>query len=1248
MSAFEIGGKPLPRLVVAFLFSLSWLGGSAHAQYVFATIYPYDGSSLPLDLSKQIFATTMAELCPQRTDAEIFWFMDPNRPPNLLYVGFLPPGVIPNGSPNGYCGYQTLNYNANPPVVVTTPVIPPNTIYCSQVPGMANNPNAALPQWCLMACPDDQKGTDGSCLVLSEKQSGKCCLGNPVNPATGNKYEEETDLASVIAGGLSLTRYYNTGRATPLTRVFGGFWQHNYSRKVTVEGTGDQAAYYSSDGKVLTFHLVAGAWVADADVADVLLELKDASGKRTGWKYTVAANDGTEAFDASGNPLSIQSRSGLTTSFVYSDGTDGAASGSGGFFLDASGNSTGAVLAKGLLLKVADVFGRALQFGYDSSYRIVKITDPAGGATLYGYGARSNLTSVTYPDGKQRQYLYNEPTQTGGATLPYNLTGIVDENGARFATFAYDSFGRAIKTTHNVAGGGEVNRYTLTYDVPGGQTTIVDPLGTARPNGWQTILGVVKQIAETQPEASGTGMASTAIGHDANGNVASRTDFNGNRTNYTYDLARNLETSRTEGLTSAGGTRPQTRTITTEWHAMFRLPTRIAEPLRLTTNVYDPDGSQCGARGALCSRSIRATSDAAGAQGFSAMPAGAPRTWTYTYNANGQVLTVNGPRNDVSDITTRTYDTQGNVASITNAAGHVTNITAYNAHGQPRTIVDPNGMTTTLGYDARQRLTSRNSGGEVTSYDYDGAGQLTKVTLPDGSYLSYSYDAAHRLTGMSDNLGNSIAYTLDAMGNRTQEQVFDPASALAQKRSRVYNSLNRLFRELGAQNQATEYAYDDQGNVVSVKDPLNYVTANQYDALNRLKQVTDPNLGVTQYGYNGLDALTQVTDPRSLVTGYTVDGLGNLTQQASPDTGTTINTYDAAGDLVTQTDAKGQVTTYTYDALNRVTLITLHDGSKQTYAYDQGANGIGRLTSISETNPANQVTSQIAYAYDLHGRVTSETRTVNGIQYLLGYSYDSAGRLTGLTYPSGRTVAYAFDGLGRVNQVTTTKDSQSQVVVSSVLYQPFGGVNGYTLGNSQVYSRGIDLDGRIASYTLGAQSFGIGYDAASRIQFISDFANSANTNNYDYDSLDRLMQAVTPSTPYAYSYDAVGNRMSRAAGSSTDSYAYSSSSNRIGSVTPSSGAVRSFVFDANGSTTADGNNTYAYDTRGRMVQAMSSLGPTTYQVNALGQRIRKTNSLGDTVFHYDTRGRLIAETDPVGGVKRELIYLGDIPVGVVQ
>ena len=63
---------------------------------------------------------------------------------------------------------------------------------------------------------------------------------------------------------------------------------------------------------------------------------------------------------------------------------------------------------------------------------------------------------------------------------------------------------------------------------------------------------------------------------------------------------------------------------------------------------------------------------------------------------------------------------------------------------------------------------------------------------------------------------------------------------------------------------------------------------------------------------------------------------------------------------------------------------------------------------------------------------------------------------------------------------------------------------------------------------------------------------------------------------------------------------------------------------------------------------MSAIGTTNYQVNSLGQRIRKTNTQGDTVFHYDAQGRLIAESGASGHVRKEYIYLGDIPVAVIQ
>lgn len=77
-------------------------------------------------------------------------------------------------------------------------------------------------------------------------------------------------------------------------------------------------------------------------------------------------------------------------------------------------------------------------------------------------------------------------------------------------------------------------------------------------------------------------------------------------------------------------------------------------------------------------------------------------------------------------------------------------------------------------------------------------------------------------------------------------------------------------------------------------------------------------------------------------------------------------------------------------------------------------------------------------------------------------------------------------------------------------------------------------------------------------------------------------------------------------------------------------------------------NTFGYDTRGRLTQAISAIGTSNYQVNSLGQRIRKTNSQGDTVYHYDAQGRLLAESSPAGQIQKEYIYLGDAPVAVIQ
>ena len=109
---------------------------------------------------------------------------------------------------------------------------------------------------------------------------------------------------------------------------------------------------------------------------------------------------------------------------------------------------------------------------------------------------------------------------------------------------------------------------------------------------------------------------SQATTFDANGNVASRIDWNGNKTCSLYDLARNLETRRIEGLNSAAScasllaASPPTlaapnRMTQTQWSTDWRLPLAMSEPLRKTTYTYgSPTASNPGDRGNVLTTTI--------------------------------------------------------------------------------------------------------------------------------------------------------------------------------------------------------------------------------------------------------------------------------------------------------------------------------------------------------------------------------------------------------------------------------------------------------------------------------------------------------------------------------------------------------------------------------------------------------------------------------------------------------------------
>lgn len=448
----------------------------------------------------------------------------------------------------------------------------------------------------------------------------------------------------------------------------------------------------------------------------------------------------------------------------------------------------------------------------------------------------------------------------------------------------------------------------------------------------------------------------------------------------------------------------------------------------------------------------------------------------------------------------------------------------------------------------------------------------------------------------------------------------------------------------------TNYEYDANGNLTKMTDGLGHATVQQYDALNRLTQQSQPHpstanaqLGTINTQYNAIDQVTTVTDPRSLATTYAPNAYGEVLTLSSPDTGATSNTYDDAGNLKTKTDAKGQLTTYNYDALNRLTQAVYAGGQTITYAYDQGINGAGRLTGITDS------TGTTAYSYDTRGRVTSEARTINTVTYTTTYAYNIAGQLSGVAYPTGLVLTYTRDSLGRVNQISSTKNNQTQVLASNITYQPFGGVKSFTYGNGSTHSRSFDTDSRLASYTLGTKTINIDYDLASRIIAATNAANSTDTKTYAYDNLDRLTSFIAPSTNQGYGYDLTGNRTSLTIGANNYTNTIAATSNRLTQMTGPTAKTNSF--DNNGSITADTVNQFNYDSRGRLTQSITALGTTNYGINALGQRVLKTRTGTNpinTVYHYDLNGQQIAETDTQGAIKQETIYLGNMPLAVMQ
>ncbi|MEW8089888.1 MAG: RHS repeat-associated core domain-containing protein [Candidatus Thiodiazotropha endolucinida] len=922
----------------------------------------------------------------------------------------------------------------------------------------------------------------------------------------------------------------------------------------------------------------------------------------------------------------------------------------------------------GLMIAAQDPWGKEIRFNYDADGKLSHFTDPSGEIIQYRYGELDvPISEVEYPDGSMREYFWNEPTLAPNPIVNA-LTGIEYENGAR-SSYGYNTSGKAISTER--ASG--VDKWSLS---PGyNRVTVTDPLGTQRILLTTKLHGMAYLTSQSQPAGAGCAASSASLTYDANANIASKTDFNGETTTYSYDLGRNLEIQRIE----ASGT-SSTKTISTDWHPDWRLKVSEAQPNKITTWVYNGQLDQqtgvvasCAPANAevidgmpiavICKRIVQSTMDDDGSDGFNAVTTAPEQEWSYTYNRYGKVLTMDGPRSDLADHWQYEYwpdsavcpgasegigmdkGCRGELSRVTNPLGHETEYLKYNAHGQLLEMRTPNNLLVRYAYDQRQRLVEHDFEGRTTGFEYDLRGLLVRVIPNDSQPIAYIYDDAGRLTQITrEATGEYIRYTLDAMGNRIAENIYDASGTLLQKTDLAYDALARLAELADSKNQVTAFLYDANGNLTQTTDAKLNPTAQTYDALDRLKQQTDALDGTTQYTYDAQDNLTSVTDPSGLTTTYNYDGLGNLISQTSPDTGTTTYTYDEAGNRLTQTDARGITVSYSYDALNRLTHVSYPDTSLNvTYNYDQGTDGIGNLTSIVDTNGTT------TYTYNAYGDLITQARTSSdSIVTTFNYDYDTYGRLASLTYPSGNSVNYTYDAHGQLSSLTYEwSDGTTQPLISNLQTLPFGPIEAFDYGNGLSLTRSFDQDYQLVSQNIpGILQSSYQHDPVGNITDWQDLLSTGQDQLFDYDALYRLTSANGAYGDITYTYDATGNRLSLTLDGSTETYSYVPSSHRLqqilGSVTDSR------TYDAAGNTIQSLIGSYAYDDTNRMVSFTKTGATATYAYNGKGERISKNVDGTITRFRYAPAGQLLGEYDQNGQAIREYITLEGQPVALVS
>lgn len=513
---------------------------------------------------------------------------------------------------------------------------------------------------------------------------------------------------------------------------------------------------------------------------------------------------------------------------------------------------------------------------------------------------------------------------------------------------------------------------------------------------------------------------------------------------------------------------------------------------------------------------------------------------------------------------------------------------------------------------------------------------LSIATLRDtitvnGRQSIQEFDGTNRSLKFTSAGGRQQRSTLDMQGRITEtritglEPIFNSYDA--------HGRLSSIRQGSAAAERLISFAYNPQGYLASVTDPLGRSIAYDYDLSGRVTKQTLPNGNGILFDYDANGNLTSLTPPGQPAHLFSYDKIDQQQQYSPPEVGAGSNStryhFNLDKQLTQVSRPDGLTLGYSYDAAGRLNKLSIPDGDL-SYTFD---NATGKLIGID--TPAGD-----GLDYGYAGALLTAVNWSGVVSGKVGFAYDNDFRVKTVSLNDADAIAYQYDAdslLSKAGTLSLTRSADNGLLTGSSLgklndsfsYNNFGELGQYAANYDGtdllkiVYSR--DKLGRITRKQETRGVFNAVYD-------------------YAYDTAGRLAEVKRNDVVQAkYSYDANGNRV-QYQGSNTINATYDAQDRLL------TYGNASYSYTANGElkskTVGAAVTQYQYDVLGNLKQVkLSGGGQIDYVIDGQNRRIgKKINGVLRQAFLWQDQLKPIAELDGNGNLISRFVYATHVNV----